>query len=566
MDTGIAAYVPQVAWSQIAPFVILTLGGLLILALDALLDIVVKGITARRRDGVLTWVTAGTMVVSGMLFYGNTIGTSGRPFFEGALRADEFGNLGALIVLFGALVFVAMSPRLIRDRKLPAGEMYALLLFAVGGMTLLTVANELVTAFVCIEILSLALYVLTGIDRRNPRSGEAAFKYFILGAFASAFLVLGIAFIYGATGTTQLFGTGRLMQQMQVSESRIGARQLISDKQSYDLGLDEILFAGERPIRTATYETEQEGRAIVTKTSVETKTQPLNPIWLFLGFVLVLAGLCFKLSLAPFHMWAPDVYEGAPTIVTMLIATASKVAAFAFLIHFVEALSFWEHFPSASLFLLSSVAAVSIAWGNLGALTQTRMKRMLAYSSIAHGGYILVGVATLVSASVFSDPESHERIRNAILFYLFGYTLMNVLAFGIAAYLGKEGEGEIAAYRGLSARRPVLAGGMALAMISLLGLGIPGTIGFWGKYFVIKEAVSSGMTFLAGVAFIGSALSAYYYLRVVVAMYMLPAEKDEPAAGATMQPNTGYVFTLGLSGALIFFFGILPALFWALGG
>ncbi len=565
METGITAYVPQVAWSQIAPFVILTLGGLLILALDALLDIVVKGITPQRRDSVLTWVTGGSLFVTGMMFYGNVIGTTGRPFFEGALRADEFGNLGALIVIFGSLVFVAMSPRLIREKKLPAGEMYALLLFAVAGMTLLSVANELVTAFVCIEILSLSLYVLTGMNRRSPRSGEAAFKYFILGAFASAFLVLGIAFIYGATGTTQLFGTGRLMQQMQASEARIGARQLIADKQSYDLGLDEILYAGERPVRTAVFEAEQEGRAIIASTRVEVETQPLNPIWLFLGFVLIFAGLCFKLSLAPFHMWAPDVYEGAPSIVAMLIATASKVAAFAFLIHLVEAMAVWEHFPAASLFLLSSVATVSILWGNLGAITQTRMKRMLAYSSIAHGGYILVGVATLVSAASFNDPLAHERIRNSILFYLFGYTLMNVLAFGIAAYLGKEGEGEIAAYRGLSTRRPVLAAGMTLAMISLLGLGIPGTIGFWGKYFVIKEAVNAGMTFLAWISFIGSAISAYYYLRVVVAMYMLPEEKETPVAGGVLQTNTGYTFSLGLSGAMICFFGILPALFWALG-
>jgi len=565
MDLQISAYVPQIAWGQVAPFAILTFGGLLILGLDALLQIVFRRMTTDGRDRVLNGATAGAILVAGALFYANCVGSNGRPFFEGMLRGDEFANLGALIVSFASLVFVAMCPKFIRERRLPAGELYALLLFAVGAMTLLAVANELITAFICIEILSLALYVLAGIDRRSPRGSEAAFKYFILGAFASAFLVLGIAFVFGATGTTQLFGGGRILREARLSEAEIGEPQLALVKKPYDMGLDEVLFSGERAVVTAVYEAVERNGVVSAEAVPVVRALPLNPVWLFLGFALVFAGLCFKLSLAPFHMWAPDVYEGAPAIVTMLIATASKVAAFAFLIHLIEAFCHWELFPSASLFLLGAVAVASILWGNIGAVVQTRIKRMLAYSSIAHGGYMVVGIATLVSAASFADPASHERIRNAIIFYLFGYTVMNVLAFGIAAYLGKEGEGDIASYCGLAKRRPMLAAGMALAMISLLGLGIPGTIGFWGKYFVIKEAVNANMTYLAWVAFIGSAISAYYYLRVVVAMYMLPERPSEPVAGAVLRTSTGHTFVLGLSGALVVFFGLLPALFWALG-
>lgn len=566
MDLQITAYVPQIAWGQVAPFLVLVIGGLLILALDALLQILVKGMGAETRDRILNGTTAGSILVAGALFYADAVGSAGRPFFDGMLRGDEFANLGALVVAFASLVFVAMAPRLIRERRLPAGELYSLFLFAVGGMALLAVANELVTAFVCIEIVSLALYVLAGIDRRSPRSGEAAFKYFILGAFASAFLVLGIAFIFGATGTTQLFGGGRLMREAERSQALIGAPQLSAIKKPYDMGIDEVLFSAERAVITTVFESvPTRSGEIETKATTVVRTMPLNPIWLFIGFVLVFAGLCFKLSLAPFHMWAPDVYEGAPTIVTMLIATASKVAAFAFLIHFIEAMSKWTQFPSASLFLLSAVATASILWGNIGALIQTRIKRMLAYSSIAHGGYMAVAIATLVSSSAVGDAIVQERVRNAIIFYLFGYTLLNVLAFGIAAYLGKEGEGDISAYRGLGKRRPMLAAGMTLAMISLLGLGIPGTIGFWGKYFVIKEAVSAGMTYLAWIAFIGSAISAWYYLRVVVAMYMLPEREGETVAGGVLRTSTGHTFFLGLSSALVIFFGFLPALFWALG-
>ncbi|MCB2155896.1 NADH-quinone oxidoreductase subunit N [bacterium] len=557
------AYVPQISIDQVAPFLILAVAALLVLALDALLDILVKGITRERRDMVLAIVAGAALVVTGFTFYVDVLGATGRPFFEGALRADEFGNLGALTILFSALVFLIMAPRFVKKYTLPAGELYALLLFAVFGMTMLAVANELITAFICIEILSLSLYVMAGINRRSPKAIEASFKYFILGAFASAFLVLGIAFIFGATGTTQMFGENSVMESLQAQRAAGQVVQLPSDVATYNLGINDVLYAGERLANAVVPAASVVDGQVLATPNPELVSLPINPMWVYLGFTLMLVGIGFKLSLAPFHMWAPDVYEGAPTITAMFIATASKVAAFAFLVHFVEAMSFWRYFPVGTSFVIGAIALISMLWGNLAALVQTNIKRMLAYSSVAHGGYMAVGVTTLLTQSVFSDPLRQADVRNSIILYLFAYTLMNVVAFGIVAYLGKEGESDIANYRGLSKRRPGLAAAMAITMISLTG--IPPTVGFAGKFFIFKEAISAGLIELAVVAMIASAISAFYYLRVVVAMYMQDEEEEATIAGGVLQTAGGYQFVVGLSTTMIFVFGILPALFLALG-
>ncbi|MBX3729792.1 MAG: NADH-quinone oxidoreductase subunit N [Candidatus Sumerlaeia bacterium] len=564
MTGSFQAYVPQVALDQVLPFALLIGAGLVILALDALLDFA-RGMTPARRDNILCWVTGISLLGAGFTHYADFLGANSRPFLEGAFRADAFGNLGALVIILAALAFVVMSPSLIRRRRLPAGELYALLLFSCSGMTMLTVANELVTAFICIEILSLALYVMAGIDRRSRRGGEAAFKYFILGAFASAFLVFGIAFLYGATGTTQLFGQGATYDRMMAAE-RLGMPiTLPLGEPTYNMGINEVLHAGQRVVTVSQPVSEiVDGQVVVTDQIVSTLAA-VNPMWLFLGFALVFVGLCFKLSLAPFHMWAPDVYEGAPTLSAMFIATASKVAAFAFLVHLVEAMSFWSHFPAASGFLIGGVAMVSILWGNLGAVVQSNFKRLLAYSSIAHGGYLTIAIATLVHPEVFGDYDRIERVRSAILFYLFAYTAMNILAFGVAAYLGARGEGDIRNYRGLFRRRPAVALAMALSMLSLMGLGIPLLIGFWGKMYVFKEAIDVGLISLVIVGAAGNVVSAFYYLRVVVEMFM---RDDLPADAPPEESPRGLAFPLVLvaSSALVVLFGFLPPLFLALGG
>ena len=574
MFSEITAYVPQIGLHEVAPFLILLLGGLFVLALDAVLDLVIKGITPGRRDSVLTATTLATIVVAGATFLLNFLGATAEPFFEGSLRSDEFAKWGALVILFGGLVFTILAPPVLHERKLPAGEIYALLLFALFGMTMLAVANELIVAFICIEILSLALYVMVGVDRRSRKSAEASFKYFILGAFASAFLVLGIGFIFGATGTTQLFGTQSETAKVLANRAAGLPYGLPQDKPSYNLGIDQILASGERLVVVDKPMAEMAGENVVTTMDAVVKTAPLNPVWVFMGFALILVGLCFKLSLAPFHMWAPDVYEGAPTVTALLVATSSKVAAFAFLIHLVEAMNFWPYFPKAAGPLLSAIAILSILWGNVAAVVQTNIKRMLAYSSIAHGGYICVGIATLVAPTVFSDELALQQVREAIVFYLFGYTLMNVIAFGIASYLNRNGDTEIRHYRGLASRRPWVAAAMSLTMISLMGLAIPGTVGFWNKYMVVKEAISAELYILASAVIIGSAISAYYYLRLVVAMHMQPADSGPQAdiepvcftkGNHVVLACHGTPFILGLTTGMIILFGVIPFLFFALG-
>jgi NADH-quinone oxidoreductase subunit N len=565
MSQQITAYVPDVTLQMVLPFAVLVIAAILVLSLDALLQVLVKGMTARSRDGILATVTAFAFGSTGVLFYFDVLGSDRTPFLDGMLRSDQFGNLGALVICLAGLAFTLMSPPLIQRRRLPAGELYALLIFAAFGMTMLTVANDLFVAFICVEILSLSLYAMVGIDRRARRTGEASFKYFILGAFASAFLVLGIAFLFGATGTTQLYGHKGVMETMVADRDAGRAYGLPRDIASYELGINEVLFAGERLVHGTIPASEVVDGEVVAVAESTTRAIPLNALWLFTGFSLLFVGLCFKLSLAPFHMWAPDVYEGAPSIVSMFVATASKVAAFAFLIHVVEALSFWPSFPAASGFVMTGVAVVSMVWGNLGALVQTNFKRLMAYSSISHGGYMTVAASTLVAPGVFGDPVRTEAIRNAIVFYLFAYTVLNTAVWGILATMGPKGEGAIANYKMFARRRPYMAFAMALALISLMGLGIPATVGFWGKFFIFKEAIYGGLIIPAVIAMLMSALSAYYYLRVVVYMYMMEPEEGQPLAGEDVARQPGNSFVIAMTASMIFLFGLFPALFIALG-
>jgi NADH-quinone oxidoreductase subunit N len=522
----IQARVPDLSLFDLAPFLVLLIGGIVCLLADAASD----------RNGsrrVLPFISGVSILGSMALFFTGTLPSI--PFAERAFRGDEFGQLGCLVILFAALVMVIMGPRLVERRNLPSGEFYTLILFATLGMTLLSVANELLTAFIALEIMSISLYVLTGIDRRSARSSEASFKYFILGAFASAFLVLGIAFLYGATQTTYL-------------------SQMASVLKSGGVGtMGELIRAGGSNVDF-------------------TITTAVNPLLVYMGFALLFVGTCFKLSLAPFHMWAPDVYEGANTPTTMMIATGSKVAAVAFLVHVTEALSMWLPFGRGAVFIIGLVAVASMLWGNMAALVQTNIKRMLAYSSVAHTGYTTVGVlvlAALPGLGLLHDDllAAQEEIRLAIVFYMAGYTLMNVLAFGIAQYIGAEGN--MAAYRGLVHRKPIAAFGMAVAMFSLLG--IPPTVGFMGKFLVFAQAVKYDFLAVVVIGVLTSVASAFYYLSVVVTMFMREEEEvrieGAPAAvGVGAIPAGGMALrgALVMAAALVFVFGLLPGLFYAL--
>ena len=366
------------------------------------------------------------------------------------IALDPFRYAASFLALIAAGGTIMISIRYLERERLLAPEYYPLILLATAGMMFLAGAEDLIVLFLGLEVMSVAVYVLAGYDRANPFSAEAAVKYFLIGAFASGFLLYGIALVYGATGTTNL--------------SLIGAQ-----------------LAGKTP-----------------------------PLMASLGLGLLLIGFGFKVAAVPFHMWAPDVYDGSPTPVAGFMATGVKAAAFAALVRVL-----FEAFPSAASVWQPVIAALAIASmlvGNLVALIQPSIKRMLAYSSIAHAGYILVAVwaGTLTGAG-------------AVLLYLFAYALTTLASFGFVALLGRGGERTLTNddIAGLGTTRPGIALGLSVCMLSLLGF--PGTFGFIGKWYIISATVAEGQFILPVVLVLTSVLSAGYYLPVIMAMYMRPS-------------------------------------------
>jgi NADH-quinone oxidoreductase subunit N len=372
------------------------------------------------------------------------------------IALDPFRYAAALLALIAAGGTIMISIAYLERERLLAPEYYPLILLATAGMMFLAGAEDLIVLFLGLEVMSVAVYVLAGYDRSSPFSAEAAVKYFLIGAFASGFLLYGIALVYGATGTTNL--------------SLIGAQ-----------------LAGKLP-----------------------------PLMASLGLGLLLIGFGFKVAAVPFHMWAPDVYDGSPTPVTGFMATGVKVAAFAALVRVL-----FEAFPSAASVWQPVIAALAIASmvvGNLVALTQQSIKRMLAYSSIAHAGYLLVAVwaGSLTGAG-------------AVLLYLMAYTLTTLASFGFVAVIGRGGERALTNddIAGLSTTRPGVALGLSVCMLSLLGF--PGTFGFIGKWYIISATVAEGQYILPVILVLTSVLSAGYYLPVIMAMYMRPAPTATPS-------------------------------------
>ncbi|HEX6371223.1 MAG TPA: NADH-quinone oxidoreductase subunit N, partial [Longimicrobium sp.] len=390
------------------------------------------------------------------------------------------------IYAVSALVFVYAKPYL-QDRGLFKGEFYALVLFAVLGMMLMAGASDLMMIFIGLEVMSVAIYVLVGFDRMDPRSTEGSLKYFLLGAFSSAFFLYGIALVFGATGTTNI-------------------RTFFS-----------ILLSGER-----------------------------HDTMLLAGIGLVLVGYGFKVAAIPFHMWTPDAYEGAPTPVTALMATGVKAAAFASLIR-VFLVGFSGNFGdwARPVYLL---AAVTMVAGNLLALTQGSLKRMLAYSSIAHAGYLLAAVV-----AGFTGGTS------AFLFYLLVYTLMTAGAFGIviANARGAEERVTLEDYAGLASQKPWLAAMFSVFLLSLAGF--PLTAGFLGKLYILRALVAMKVPELAVVLVLASLVSYFYYLRVIVVMYMRPARSaDEHAEARLSGPAFAGVATAAALIVILFFTAGIP--------
>jgi NADH-quinone oxidoreductase subunit N len=401
----------------------------------------------------------------------------------GVIVADNFGLFVTLVLVgVGVLTIMFSAPVVARD-GLPAGDYYALVLFALAGMIMMATANDLLVVFIALEILSIAVYVLTGIRRDDPRATEAAFKYFLLGAFSSAFFLYGIAFTYGVSGSTRLDRIGAYL-----------AAEALSD----------------------------------------------NPLILVgLGFLLV--GFAFKLSVVPFHMWTPDAYEGAPAVVTGFMSTGVKAAAFAAFARVF--LSAFEPFSGEWVPVVWLLAAATMILGTVVGVAQSNLKRMLAYSSIAHGGYLLIG---LVAAN--------DVGKSAILFYLAAYAVTNLAAFGVIALLGTRdaARDELRDYAGLWHTRPALAALMTVCLLSLGGL--PPTAGFIGKWYIFTAAVSAGYYGLAVIGVLTSVISVFFYLRVVVMMYMT----DRPAALPPAQISRVGMAALVAAIVLIVALGVLP--------
>jgi len=402
----------------------------------------------------------------------------------GVIVADNFGLFVTFVLIIVGLLTIMFSSPVVRRDGLPKGDYYALVLFALTGMIMMATANDLLVIFIALEILSIAVYVLTGIRRDDARATEAAFKYFLLGAFSSAFFLYGIAFTYGLSGSTRLDRVGAYM-----------AAQSLSD----------------------------------------------NPLILVaVGFLLV--GFAFKISAVPFHMWTPDAYEGAPAVVTGFMSTGVKAAAFAALARVF--LSAFEPFSGDWAPVVWLLAAATMILGTVVGVAQSNLKRMLAYSSIAHGGYLLVGLVAV-----------NDIGKAAILFYLLAYAVTNLAAFGVIALLGARdaAHDELRDYAGLWYTRPALAGLMTVCLLSLGGL--PPTAGFIGKWYIFSAAVSAGYYGLAIIGVLTSVVSVFFYLRVVVMMYMVGGDTAAPAPVPI--PHIGMA-ALVASVVIIFYLGVLP--------
>jgi len=461
---------------RLAPEIVLCVFGILIMLLDPFLG--------RGRQRVLGWVSViGTLAALASL---RLAWLDQGMAYGGAIQADAFSIFAHALIIGSAALVLLGAINYLEDENLQRGEFYALVLFATVGMGILAGANELVTAFVGLEISSISSYILAGFRKRAIKSNESSLKYFILGSFATAFFLYGVAMVYGATGTTRI-------DQVQPA-------------------LDQLIAAtGHLPALS------------------------------ILGLALIFVGLGFKVVAAPFHIYGPDVYEGAPTPVTALLASGPKVATFALMLRV-----FYVSFAGEGHFWFWAIwvsAVLTMFAGNLAALVQSNVKRMLAYSSIAHAGYILVAFA---ASTVYGVA--------AVLFYLAAYSLMKVGAFLVVTHLGQRDEKrlDIADYAGLGAKQPVLAVCFSLFLFSLLGL--PATGGFVGKFFAFQAALDSRVLWLVIIAAINSVIGAYYYLRVIIAMYFWEPSKDYTPS--KVAPALVLAISIAAIGTL--YLGILP--------
>jgi NADH-quinone oxidoreductase subunit N len=437
----------------LAPDLLLMAGAMILLLVAAW-----GGETPQRQRAVGRWsIVLCILTLAGVIYMWRAGDTASR----GAIAVDAFRWATDVLILLGAILAIALSMDYLERERIDVAEAHVLILFATAGMMLLAAARDLMIVFLGIELMSIAVYVLAGLNRRSSRAAEAALKYFLLGAFSTGFLLYGIALVFGATGSTNIAGIGAAVLER-------------------GLATNAMLLA---------------------------------------GVALLIVGLGFKVAVAPFHMWAPDVYDGAPTPMTAFMAAAVKGAAFAvFLRLWMEAFPYLNAAWHKPLWYL---AVLTMVVGNVVALAQKNIKRMLAYSSIAHAGYLLVAV-------VVSNFEG----ASAFLFYMFAYTLATIGAFAVVIALSQPGERglQIDDYAGLWRVRPGLSAAMAVFMLALLGFPIVGGMGFFAKWYVLQAALRPpSQTNLAIWVVLTSVVSAGYYLYVVMVMFMKARPADAPA-------------------------------------
>ncbi len=490
---------PQVNLLLILPELIVVTAGVVVMLVDAF---------ARPRQ---RWVTGGLALLglaaaaaASWWMWSSWAGP--REAFNGMVVLDELRLGFTLIALLVSALTVLVSMVWVEGENLPAGEFHSLLLFATSGMMLMASGGDLVIIFLGLEILSIATYVMAGFRRSDLRSNESSLKYFILGSFSSAFLLYGIALTYGATAT-------RIGQPGTTNIAEIANR------------LDSSLY----------------------------------PPLLFAGAAMMLVGFGFKIATAPFHVWTPDVYEGAPTPVTAFMAAGPKAAGFAaFLRVFIFGLPFVAtpasvqgQLHEAWLGALVILAIITMTVGNVAAIVQNNVKRMLAYSSIAHAGYALVG---FVAAGATGDPNFRSEALSAVAFYMLAYAVMNLGAFAVVTLIARGGDRrtEVEDYNGIGFQSPALAFSLSLFLLSLLGL--PLTAGFMGKIMVFRAALNAGYYGLVVIGVLNTAISAYYYLRLIIVMFF----RERTSAWSAPRVPASLVVVLIITVLGVFYLGLFP--------
>ena len=458
-----------VEYVRILPEIVLSLFGMAIMVLDPLVD----QRASRKLLGIIA-LAGSVAAVLATLYQAQSPGLA----FWGMVKVDSFSVFFHFVVTAITAVVILTSYEYMEVQNIRAGEYYGLILFGAVGMCLMSSAVELVLIFIALEISSISTYVLAGFRRRAATSAESSLKYFLLGSFATAFFLYGVAMMFGATGSTSIAVIGQVLRTTSI------------------------------------------------------------PLLAYAGIALMFVGLGFKVAAAPFHVWTPDVYEGAPAPIVGFMSTAPKAAVFAVLLRVM-----FEANAPGRVWLIWVAAALSMTLGNVGALVQQNVKRLLAYSSIAHAGYLLVAFAALPANGI-----------PAAMFYTASYAAMNVGAFAVVAHFAGAGERRVSLdeYAGLGRKSPILAATLTIFLLSLIG--IPTTGGFFAKFYVFSAALQANLVGLTIIGVLNSAVGAYYYLRVIVMMYMRESRDEAPVAPLSISLSTA----LAISVMATIYLGILP--------